>query len=215
MVETDQLGYRLHSKPYPHAPGCTRLDVTLRAAPTGLHFDPEKIHLTVATPSGDVRTMILTQTSGYGPEPLRVCAGRVALVDRLEKRVQFVTLGGHLNVTHEDDHSLCRLSSSAPIIELSLTRDVPEILAEEIEDILAQRRAHWEVRSREFDRRLAAAEPSALYMASLVALQQKLRTMRHGAFDDDANRLAHFLDAEVAFLCGGGAVSGPPLEDIL
>ena len=216
MIPSDILGYSLHGKPYPHAPGCSQLDVALRAEPTGHHFDPERVHLLIATPAGDVQSVTITH-QGRGPETMRVCAGRVALEDRLEKRVQFLTLGGSLAMTFEEGLSLCRLTSPAPIIALSLVRGAPELLSEEIEQVLAHRRARWEVRRREYDRRLAAADPEALYKACLVELQRKFRATPSRQLDGDAIRLVSFLDAEIEVLLAGAGrvVAAPSLEDIL
>src|SRR5262245_41126297 len=133
MIDEESVGYLTHDLAYPHAPGCGVLDVVLRDAPSGQHFDPEKIILAIARPSGDIQHTVITSHSYTGSGPLRVCAGRVVLVDRLDKRVQFLTLGGVLKITHEDGHSLCQLRSGAPIIALALNRKPWEILAEEIE----------------------------------------------------------------------------------
>lgn len=216
MFQSDLLGYSLHGKPYPHAPGCSQLDAVLRGTPSGRHFDPEKIHLTTANPAGDVQRVTIT-TQARGPETMRVCAGRVALEDRMEKRVQFLTLGGSLSIDFQDGVSLCRLSSPAPIFGLSLTRGAPQLLAEEIEEILAHRRARWETHRREFDRRLASVEPGMLYMACLVELQQKFRTIPTRLLDSDIVRLVYFLDAEIEVLLSGAGrvVTAPALEDIL
>lgn len=217
-MQADLLGYNFHVRNGTNAPGCSQLDVTLRPQPTRLHFDPEKIHLTVAAPSGDVQRMTITRGWNSGPEPAHVCAGRIVLEDRLEKRVQFMTLGGSLTSAQEDGGvTLCHLFSPAPIIELARGRDVPEILAEEIEGLLARRRAFWDGRRREFDRRLAEAAPEQLYAACLSTLRRKFGEMRFTSAEDDAARLSQFIDVEMATLYGssGRALSVPALEDIL
>lgn len=216
MTQTALEGYHFYSRPYPHAPGCTHLDVALRAEPSRQHFDPEKIHFTAVSPAGDIVPMMVTLSTVTGPEPTKVCAGRIVLIDRLDKRVQFLTLGGCLGLTRQDDGLLCRFSSPAPMVELALTRDAPELLAEEIEDILARRRAFWEGRRGEFERRLAAARPETLYQAILAALAEQLDAAgrAHGSFEEDAGRLARFVDEEREALSDSPA-GEVRLEDLL
>jgi hypothetical protein len=214
MLATPVLGYDFHPRLYLYAPGCSRLDVALRGKPTHLHFDPEKLHLHGATPAGDVVAMTFGCPWNHDPQTIHVCAGRISLEDRVEKRVEFLTLGGTLAVRSAGDVTLCTVTSPAPMIELSLTRGLEELLAEELEEILARRRAYWERQPGEFERRLAGAEPLTLYAACLIAMTAMFEHRPHGFLDDPSQELIHFLGIEMKSLEAGG-LHAAALEDIL
>jgi hypothetical protein len=217
MQQIGGLGYDLHGRPYDHAPGCSQLDIMLRDMPTRLHYDPERLHLTVIAPPDEIRPLTIGHQWYHTPLTLWVAAGRVRVEDRVEKRVEFLTLGGKLAVLPQPGFTLCSLHSPAPIIALRMERCMTELLADEIEEILARRRAWWDLHDGEFERRLAAAKPAALYMACLIALQEKFRDARLGSFDDETSHLIRFVDDEIGTLCGsaGHRSAAPALEDII
>jgi hypothetical protein len=215
MFDDRHLGYNLHDRPYPHAPGCLQLDVILTRTPSEHHFDPERMHLEMATGIGSVAGLTVSHPWQRGTEPVRICAGHVILEDRVKKRVEFLTLGGSLTIEPGTDATLCTLVSEAPIIELGFNRGVGQLLAEEIEVILARERAKWEVRSGEFERRLTSADPAALYEACLSEVRMKFRSIPHRVLDRATLRLIQFVDQELAIRCGDANLGGTALEDIL
>jgi len=197
MIELDTLGYNLFPRVRPESPGFPRVDIVFRAKPSGVHFDPEKMHFLAVTPDGDIDPMTIRHPWPPEPAQLQIVAGRVILEDRFEKRVEFFSLGGNLSIFGEETTTLCEFESPVPIIELSLTRSASELLAEEIEGVLAQRRAFWERRPFEFDKRLAAANPLVLYAACLVTLRESFAKLPHDSFDEPNRHLMHLLENEI------------------
>lgn len=201
-----ELGYYFHPRRYPHAPGHPQLDVVLRPAPTGRHFDPQEIRLKVVSRHGGVEKLTLRHP--WGPaKPYRVVAGMVSVRDRKDKVVEAFTFGGDLQVTSDADGTQCVLTSSAPIIEYLLDPNthgptVTGMLLEELEALIARWHASWdhEHRPDEFDERLAATDPMTLYVACLQALHEQIDHVSHKAEDDLTRQFVHFLHAEIEAL---------------
>jgi hypothetical protein len=182
MKVTD-FGYYFFPKSYPHAPGYPRLKVNLIDAPTFQHYDPEYLDIRVARnmrPGQSPRVEVLKI---YHPWTLKgeykVCAGPVVLTDRVGKEVEVFTFGGDLHIQLQEDHTTCSHESPAPILEIKPGDDIPRILAEEMEIILAERRAAWIPNEDDFERRLARAGPIDLYVACLDFLRKKYEKYPH------------------------------------
>ncbi len=171
--DTHELGYSFFPPGEPHEIGHPQLQIIIRPTPTEKHFDPEIVTCTVAPTSGG--TDELRVHHPWVSEPTyRVCAGHVLIEDRKGKQVAAFTFGGALHIDSNDQRTMCRLTSPAPILQCSLTSDPLEVmLGEEVEILFAERRAAWLHDEDAFDKRLAAADPLALYQACLRALRDK------------------------------------------
>jgi hypothetical protein len=218
-----ELGYTFHPHLYPHAPGHPQLDIVLRAAPTGLHFDPKRVRLAVASASNGIEFLTVRHPWQW-ERHYRACIGQVSLHDHKNKIVEAFTFGGDLQITPEENRTTCVLSSPAPIVEVlpePLTRgpSVHMMLVEEVEALIAQRRATWdrEHTPAAFDKRLAAAEPLTLYLACLEALKEKYAHFPHKAEDELTHQFVAFLHAEIEVLdeLGTWPAHLPPLDDLL
>ena len=172
-VDTDELGYSFFPSDDPHDVGHPQLKVIIRPAPTGRHYDPEVITCTIAPASGGAE-MLRVHHPWILADTYRVCAGHVILEDRKGKQVVAFTFGGELRIDSNQARTICCLTSPAPILEQSLMRDSLEVLlGEEVEILFAERRAAWLHDTNTLDKRLAAADPSALYRACLATLRAK------------------------------------------
>ena len=91
----EQLGYCFHPPTAdPHDLGYPQLDVVIRSAPTGEHFDPESVTCLIATASGSSKLSVVhpwTQDNTY-----RVCAGEIEIEDARHEQVTAFTFGGDL-----------------------------------------------------------------------------------------------------------------------
>jgi hypothetical protein len=179
----DKFGYYFFPKRYPHAPGYPRLDVNLIDAPTRQHFDPEHLDIPVAKNMSAGQTPRVQVLKIVHPWTLKgeykVCAGPVVLTDRVGKEVEVFSFGGDLHIQLEENHTSCSHESPAPILEIKGGEDISRILAEEMEVILAERRAAWIPNEEDFDRRLAKADPLELYIACLDFLREKYEKNSH------------------------------------
>lgn len=214
------LGYRFHPKQEMDSPGYPGLDIVIHAKPTGHHFDPESVRLTVASPLVGNRTEQLTVHHGWRePDHYHVCAGYVTLIDRNNKTVTAFAFGGSLDISIYQDHTLVSLISLAPI--LHLTRDhnqsIPLFLASEVEALLAERRAMWQKHKEDsFEERLASVDPLSLYRACIEGLNAKLAKYSHkeGEF---TQQFLHFLQNEAMRLQQSSGISQQlaSLDDLL
>jgi hypothetical protein len=178
-----EFGYYFFPKRYPHAPGHPRLEVNLIDAPTFQHYDPEYLDIPVARHIGAGQTPRVEVLKIYHPWTLKgeykVCAGPVVLTDRLGKEVEAFSFGGGIRIQMEENYTTCSLESPAPILEIKGGEDISRILAEEMEVILAERRAAWIPNEEDFERRLTEADPLQLYIAGLDFLREKYEKNSH------------------------------------
>lgn len=210
----EELGYSFLPAAKPHDIGYAQLNVVIRPAPTGRHYDPEAVVCAVAVASSGVM-MLRVHHPWILDTTYRVCAGHVRLEDRKGKQVTAFMFGGELHVDSDAHHTLCRFTSPAPILEHSRERDTLEVLlGEEVEVLLAERRAAARNNDDDFERRLAAADPLSLYWACLAALRNKID--RWPAWEEPIYReFKHFLHKALAPRSGEAPIGIPALADLL
>lgn len=193
-----EFGYYFHSREHSDSPGHPRLDVLLRSVPTGKHFDPEKLSLTVASEPRGTEFLRIHHPWPW-LEQYQACAGRVILQDRKGKKVEAFTFGGDLRIESQEMLTACFLSSPAPILELIGTSSIPVMLAEETEIMFAERRADWEPDHSAFEDRLTAADPLTLYCTCLEALKEKFERYPSRG-EEFIQQFVHFLYTEIKTL---------------
>lgn len=189
----DVLGYSYAPGQSPNDPGHPRLEIHLRATPTEQHFDPEQIKfLVVAQLERRVEHLLVTY-SWDGPTAYRLVAGLVTMIDRRGKTAEAFTFGGELKIQQIENEVVCTVSSPAPILNLVSTRSVPVMLAQEAEVLFAERRAARAAEPDQYEQRLVAADPVALYLACLAALRERFK--HYPTLGDDRMRqFIHFLN---------------------
>ena len=178
MIEPSMLeqmknwGYYLFPKPHPHCPGCNELWIAMRKQPTGEHFDPETLYLRLRDTDGAARWKKMSLLTPL--EDLHhVCPGTVTLNDRFDKRVDFFTFGGSLEMALSPDsgEDVYALKSPAPILELTVPKEtVPDQLASETESLIGESEAKWTFEEKEFNQRLAQVDPLQFYIATLQSI---------------------------------------------
>ena len=167
------LGYQLLSRTHRGSPGGSGLLVALRKEPTGKHFDPETMHLRLRDRRGMAKWRSLSLLSP-GPDSDRICPGGVILSDRLDKRVEFFTFGGSLEVIPAPDARVYALRSPAPVLQLVAEKEtVADQLAAETESLLSRAEVQWGHDEHGFNQRLAEIEPLHFYLGTLHSLIEK------------------------------------------
>jgi len=162
----------------PFAPAPAYLIVGLRAAPTFEHFDADRIDYW-QTVDGRGRAASLDW-------PTRVPAvgdfawGEIRIVDRLNVRNEFVTFGGHLQVSVVDGIKVCVFSSEAPIVARGGHSQAWEAGAQEVVAFLGRLRAAADPRI-SFERRAAALSPVALYSSFVWDSMRRTAATEHHA----------------------------------
>jgi hypothetical protein len=193
-----ELGYIIYPPANLRAVGHPQLDINLYAAPTGEHFDPHSLTLSLNDPGKGVLHQTLYHPADSGEN--QVCIGRIILVSFDKKEVEFFSFGGELQVSNLADHSLCCLTSSAPIFDVGRFAEDELDLVTEYEAELAMLRASWRREDLDFDQRLAAIDPKTLFIALTAAVEHRLRLMPASSQNDGYWRLRRTLQSAIRFI---------------
>jgi hypothetical protein len=216
ILEDHELGYNFAPPADPALPGHPRLEIVIHATPTERHFDPERVCVPIRTITDRSDELHVTHPWPQA-EDYPVILGRISLHDRKGKQVEAFTLGGQLHIEPQDQSTLCSVSSTGPIFSLLVPDTLSAILAEEIEILIAERRAAWAGAPAAFEKRLLQCESQQLYLACLRALADRLADYPF-IEDDPLNQLIHFLRSE-ACLGPDGLISPlkliPALDHLL
>jgi hypothetical protein len=191
-----ELGYTFSPGRRASELGFSSLKIVICIKPSHLHFDPKSVSLNVYSQASGTNS--LTIQHGGGPESqYQVVAGPIHIEDKIGKVVAAVCFGGVLMIDASDPEcTICTLSSPAPILGNFSEHSVARILAEETQILLAERQSAWEGKEDEYERRLGAIEPLALYYACLASLQEHLKKI-HMLNEEESNRALAVIKAEL------------------
>ncbi len=200
-------GYLLEELPYPQAPGGRRLTVNLFAEPTGMHFDPYKAVFPVIERithglSGDryALSLLTVEHPWEGRPQHQVAAGRVRVLDHEDREEVWFTFGGTLTLERQSGVTTARLISPAPILEVggSASEEMVRLLADEAEELLAQRRAaHLPDHLAGLAARMAKVDPWLLYCVVLHTLEAKFEALPEQPVEE---RFLEFLRQQIQIL---------------
>ncbi len=215
MKPMENYGYIYHPPVHTGEIGAPRLDIYLRSAPSGLHFDPEIVSFPIVNEHGDPQKLDVYHPWEYDLE-YRLTAGRLVMADRRDKHFDAFIFGGDLRISSGVTETLCVVTSPAPILNLAPPLNAADFLATESEILLAERRAYWETQPEEFDRRLATAEPLELFHAILEALRAKFKQFPPTE-NEILRQFVHYLNEESRTIHDFHNLSilARPLEEIL
>ncbi len=171
--ERTNVGYTFSHKQFSIADGFPNLFVYLRDEPSQTHFDPEAVSFTEVD-NGEPRKTTIRFPDAQ-PGKFTVVAGRIILTDRKRQRVEFFTFGGTLMVGEKPGMVQCMFISTAPIFMLQESESPHAFFAEEVEILLAERRAN----SDDFEEKLTHADPFQLFAALLKAAEAKVEKLPH------------------------------------
>ena len=104
-------------------------------------------------------------------------------------------MGGSLEIETQDTWTACILTSPAPILEITSNEAVEEIFIEELEILLAERKAALLYETNDFDARIINAHPLELYTSMLNALIDKFDHNHHKEYPQ-VLELINFLHDE-------------------
>ena len=207
-------GYFFHYPNIEHPGGAFQLDVYLTENPIGLDFNPKTFELSVETEFGGIEEVKLfyplSEKNNY-----HVVAGMIEVVSHEGDRESALTFGGKLTLEKHDDYIYCKLVSPAPIYEITRIPESHMLLIEELEIIIAERKAALKD-EKEFEKRLIKVDPLNLYIAISQTLIKKFKSPGYNR-QVEYRRLARFLQDEVQRLCKLRKERLPvlPLEKIL
>jgi hypothetical protein len=192
------LRYIFEPKAYQHAPGFPRLDIFLEDGSAQPETRSPSLEMDIADGIQPITRLTLHHGSAQG-ERYQVCAGRIVASDDRGDTMKLFTFGGDLCVRREDGFTVCTITSPAPILPLHLHQpcDISERLAEEVEVLLARRRAAWAIDPLAYQHRLVQADPRVLYQACLEKLCHQFRDFCLEAEHDFMLEFTHFLQSEI------------------
>jgi len=173
-----KYGYWFTPPESSHAPGGSRLDIFINENPTEHHFDPEKLHLWVKSKAISIQSLTIRHPWDFAPT-YQALAGSIEATDRNGKKEEAYTFGGSLKIESQNTFTVCTLESPAPILEISSTGQISMLFIEEIEILLAERRAALLSKPHTYEKRLMNADPFKLYLACLNALIEKIEYSNH------------------------------------
>lgn len=188
------LGYIFYPPAQLTDPGHPRLDIILLPDPTGRHFDPDRVALPVWSLNGTVGYLEISHP-GINTDHQRVLAGKIIIEDRAGKCIEAFSFGGELQVLSDDEKTVCIYTSPAPILTWRNQSSIEYLLIQEVEIILAERRAAWLNDTDHYEARLARVSPIDLFYACLATLRKKF-THYPIAGAELLQKFVHYLKAE-------------------
>lgn len=187
------LGYVFHPSPSPF--GSEQVEITLRAEPTHLHFDPKLAHLSVGAVMG-VETISIHHP-WHDAQSYQLAPGTIRVFDWKRKELEVFTFGGQVEVASSPDHTTLTLTSPAPLLELADNRPLTLMFFDEIEILLAEARARLMPHATaEFEGKLLTADPFLFYVACLDAIHKKMETF-HTPLEGTRQHFKHALADEI------------------
>jgi hypothetical protein len=149
--------------------------IALRDAATGEHFDPEHVTLALGSGRKGANRVTLGRTPTGVADENCLCAGRIDLVDRRHKKVQFFGFGGQLELVRKPKMTIYVIETTAPILPITPPsfKSAPELLALEAEAALARAHAIWGGDNEGFACCVAAQDPLRFYAALIYELVRR------------------------------------------
>lgn len=207
-----KIGYLYHYPDLDHPADKFRLDIFISEIPTEQHFDVLRAHILVKTSKDAIEHLTIKHPWNY-EKAARVCAGFVIMDDRKGKKEEAFTFGGQLKIELQELQTVCILTSSAPILEISGAAPLYRLFIEELEILLAKRQAAYSDRY-EYETKLSNTDPFELYQACMNELIQTFEQFPHK--DEKYLQLLMFLHMQKHRLEAAGLyrVLAPDLDEI-
>jgi hypothetical protein len=213
--KTLEFGYWFSPPESKGAPDGNRLEIILLESPGGEYFTPRSVHLSVKSRQAFPEKLKINHPWSFG-KTYQLLPGIIEIIAADGEKVEAFTLGGGLEIKTQDTLTACILTSTAPILEITSNGTVEDLFIEELEIILAERKAALLNESLDYDARIINIPPLELYVAMLNDLIDKFDQSHHKE-DPQLLELIHFLHAEKRRLQDEGLLplSTPSLEELL
>lgn len=192
------LGYRFEPPDRLHAPGGQQLTIRIHNQPTYHHFDPEHVIISVWSDEGNPEPLVLHHPWSFD-EAYRSYPGRIHMIDRRGEEAHAFSFGGEWLVQSQEDLTLLRLRSSAPILHCDLASPIVNLLADEVEVLMAEQRALRRTMKIDPINVARVCEPMLIYASCLRSLSQKYRRLETAA-SPSILAFHQFLETEIADL---------------
>ena len=181
---------------YQPAVGIAGLKVYLSGAPQPRAFDAARLRLPVIQ-QDELQELEIGQPwiPLAGGNQARLAAGKFSLHDHADHVQYGISLGGQVEISSQDNLTVCTLQSTAPIFLLQDDPEGPDVLlADELETLLARRRAAWGLEEEIFTRRMLTADPLHLLGTCLETIEARLKRILAHSQDDQYASIVHYID---------------------
>ena len=175
MKVMDDWGYYLLPKSHAGSPGYGGVMVAMRQTPTELHYDPEIMQVRLAD-HGDVAWTSLTFYAALNGLSA-VLPGRVIIIDRFDKHVEFFTFGAVVEEHRGLHEVIFVLTSDIPVLmDTGEDSNVGDHLTYACEALLARQQAQrlGECHS-EKESNATRLDAAGLYQTSLTEAINRLK----------------------------------------
>ena len=204
----------------PHALGHLRLDIRMSNTPSNVNFNPKEVQLSILTSVDRSHPNRLEHLTAYHPwtnqRSFRVVPGLVMIINHEGEKMEAFTFGGTLEIATGETYTDCVIESPAPIFWLETSSHLIKTLIEEVEILLAHRRAEWGQEQEKYEARLAAIPVMTFYIA---CLQHILTSLEHSPRRDvlDIQDLILLIEQEQRRLKKAGLLPEeiPSIQEIL
>jgi hypothetical protein len=207
-----KIGYVYHYPKMDEPTDKFRLDIFISSIPTEKHFDVLRCQVFVKNRKGTIERLTISHPWVFEKEA-DVCAGVVIMEDRKGKKEEAFTFGGRLRIDEQEMQTICVLTSSAPILEISGASPLHTLFIEELEIVLAKRQAAF-LNQIEYETRSCKVEPFELYRACLRELIEEFEKFHNK--DEESIELLVYLNSQEHRLSAAGLTNtpAPTLDEI-
>jgi len=211
------IGYVFEPSRYSPGLGYSRISVAISGKPTERLFDVKLLRI----PTFDGRFLRQTQVTRHELAPnetFQVCLGELRLETYRGENLRAFSFGGNLRATVEMGDLYCEFTSTAPIFTLQgEPGSVGRLIADEIVDMLAEKKIKLPGHEDELYSRLAKFEPYPIFLACIVSLQKRAESvptaMRRERYRQVTASLKRAI--EIVRATDGWDGRSPSLEDLL
>ncbi len=212
-------GYQFYPSQYSPALGHPKVDIYLMSEPAGRFFDTFQAAFLVPD-QGDVKELLIEHpwNEWMGNPHVQILPGRFQLREKDGDLHYGFSLGGEIEIKNIEAATVCTVTSSAPIFNLSDDPDaLGDVIANEVEGLLARREAAWGENVSGYARRLANAEPLSLFIAILHTLVQDFQNLPAAVRSHGYQKILHQLNLAAKILEGAGKwpEKAPDIQDLL
>ena len=194
------------------------VEIHIGAVPIDCFFDTRQVIFPIIE-EGTLRQLVVENPwfSEGNITPRHVCAGHFRFYENDGDEHQGYTFGGDLEISQDEKWVSCRLTSSAPIYNLQEDpSSLNHWLVDEVEGVLARRRASYGENESIFFDHLDAVDPFDLFIATIAFVKQDIQALSPAARSiyevqyDHLSHIIHNLD-----IVGEWPSVPPLLNDIL
>lgn len=217
IPQNERIGFVYRPPDQPQMPGYAELTINLYGQPVHAFFNTKVARLPVVGQEGGIEQREIAHP-WHGLKTLRLCLGRIWLLDHAHRPVEAFTWGGTVSILDQGTYTSCHVTSPAPIFDLASAHADCWAVVSELEAWLARCRASWGTNDAGFERCLAAIDPLTLLVASLCSLERTLQLLPLEIHEEMGYEAMHqIVDAAIDCLqrCGSWPQTVPSLTDLL